>query len=157
RLVTAWAFICLPCQLMALDPAKSIYQYNCRNWTRQNGLPVNGISAIAQTRDGYLWLGTQKGLVVFDGVQFNLISLPNQHQFWNQTISSLTGSKDGGLWFGINGGSFGYYDGRENFSSIESNKWVTPQMNVQQVHEASDGSLWVGANSGAARFIKGKT
>jgi PAS domain S-box-containing protein len=142
---------------LALDPAKSIYQYNCRNWTRQNGLPVNGISAMTQTRDGYLWLGTQKGLVVFDGVQFNLISLPNQHQFWNQTISSLTTSKDGGLWFGINGGSFGYYDGRENFSSIESNKWVTPQMNVQQVHEASDGSLWVGAYSGAARFIKGRT
>jgi len=142
---------------MGLDPAKSVYQYNCRNWTRQNGLPVNGISAITQTPDGFLWLGTQKGLVVFDGVQFNLVGLPSQHWSFNQTISSLASSSKGGLWFGINGGSLGYYDGEDKFSSIESNRWVTPQMNVQQVRETSDGALWVGASTGAARFPGGTT
>ena len=58
--------------LFALDPAKSVYQYNCLNWTRRNGLPADLITGVTQTKDGYIWLGTQKGMVRFDGVDFKL-------------------------------------------------------------------------------------
>ena len=59
----------------ALDPARDLLQYNCQTWGRPNGLPVNGINAITQTKDGYLWLGTAIGLVRFDGTEFKLLDL----------------------------------------------------------------------------------
>ena len=59
----------------ALDPTRSIYQYNCQNWTRHNGLPANKINSITQTRDGYLWLGTPIGLVRFSGLEFKAVPI----------------------------------------------------------------------------------
>src|SRR3954468_2722095 len=57
---------------LALDPTKSVYQYSCRSWARQNGLSANGVNAVIQSKDGYLWLGTAMGLVRFDGIEFKL-------------------------------------------------------------------------------------
>jgi len=156
KLVQGWGLIVLiPCCLFGLDPAKSIYQYNCRNWNRQNGLPVNGINTIAQSQDGYLWLGTQRGLVRFSGVEFSQVNLPDSPQFRRQTIGSLAPSRNGGLWFGIYGGAFGFYDGHEHFSSMDKESWVDPLMNVGALREAKDGALWVGTGKGAARWIRG--
>src|ERR1035441_8303335 len=55
----AASFLCawLPARGFALDPARNVFQYNCRSWSRQNGLPANTVNAIAQTKDGYIWLG----------------------------------------------------------------------------------------------------
>ena len=50
-----------------IDPAIPPSQYGHDAWTSDSGLPQNSVTAIAQTRDGYLWLGTQEGLVRFDG------------------------------------------------------------------------------------------
>jgi PAS domain S-box-containing protein len=146
----------LPARLYALDPSRSVYQYNCRTWTRQAGLPVNAIRAIAQTKDGYLWLGTQMGLVRFDGINFESINLPNQPQFRSGTITSLASSSKGGLWFGIDGGSFGLYDGMA-FHSMERYNWVNPAMGVGVILEGSDGWSWVGAGGGAGRCFEGDT
>src|SRR5689334_3884905 len=46
---------CLTNRLFALDPEKSIYQFNCHNWTREDGLPSGKINSIAQTKDGFIW------------------------------------------------------------------------------------------------------
>ena len=56
----------------ALDPAKAITQYGHDVWQIEQGLPQNSVLAILQSRDGYLWLGTDEGLVRFDGVRFTL-------------------------------------------------------------------------------------
>jgi PAS domain S-box-containing protein len=143
-----------PCSLFALDPSKSIFQYNCQSWTRQYGLPANGINAIAQTRDGYLWLGTQKGLVRFDGTEFKSIPLPNQSQFRSQLISSLLGSRDGNLWFGIQMGSIGSFNG-SGFSTPTNYPWQDPVIDVLTVKELSDGSCWAGTSKGVVRWIPG--
>jgi len=52
----ALLFIGVSFQALALDPDRSIYQYNCRTWRQANGLPANAVTAIAQTKDGRLWL-----------------------------------------------------------------------------------------------------
>jgi len=56
--------------LWALDPNRTLTQYVHRIWTLQQGLPAGTIYDIWQTQDGFLWLGTQTGLVRFDGVRF---------------------------------------------------------------------------------------
>src|SRR5208283_4224582 len=106
-----------------LDPAKSVYQYNCQSWTRREDLPANSINAITQTKDGYLWFGTSKGLVRFDGFDFKVIEMPDHVQFRSRVISSIASSKAGGLWFGLNAGTLGYYDG-QNFFPATNVSWV---------------------------------
>ena len=55
--------------LLAVDPSLDISQYGHTAWTARNGFSVGAIFAMAQTPDGYLWLGSEFGLFRFDGVQ----------------------------------------------------------------------------------------
>ena len=150
-----FGMLLIPGQLLALDPSRSVYQYNCRTWTRQTGLPVNGIRAIAQTGDGYIWLGTQKGLVRFDGIEFKTTPM-DQRRLQQGTVACLANSAGGGLWFGIEFGEFGFWDGANSFS-MESLPWVSPQMRTAAICEARDGWLWVGAGGGVGRCQRGGT
>jgi ligand-binding sensor domain-containing protein/signal transduction histidine kinase len=160
KLIAVAGYICfllLPAHVFALNPSRSVGQYLCQNWARDDGLPVNGINAIAQTTDGFLWLGTQKGLVRFDGVEFKVLSLPSGRPFRNQVISSVSTSDDGGLWFGIRLGSFGYYHPDKGFSSFLEEAWVHPAMDVRSIRETSDGAVWVGSTDGVMRWARGPT
>ena len=56
----------------ALDPTKAITQYVRQTWQSGSGLPHNTVMAIAQTTDGYVWLGTEEGLARFDGDRFTV-------------------------------------------------------------------------------------
>jgi len=141
----------------ALDPARDILQYNCLTWSHQNGLPANGINAISQSKDGFLWLGTKQGLVRFDGVEFSALRLPDNPRFRSQAISSVCVSRDGGIWFGIQNGAFGHYSQKAGFTTLPDEPWLNPAMNVRTLLEASDGSLWVGSDLQTARFMGGRT
>lgn len=135
---------------VALDPTRTLHQYRATHWTRQNGLPVNSVNAIAQTHDGYLWLGTQQGLIRFDGIEFTPFSVPRTPSFVSQNISTLSASANGGLWFGLREGAAGFFDGTV-FSPLPA-RWVEPNMMVAKVTEVSDGSVWVAWNFGYARW-----
>jgi len=72
-----------------LDPRNPISQYLHDIWTIDQGLPQNGILAIAQGRDGYLWLGTEAGLVRFDGVSFTTFTTANTPALKDNYISAV--------------------------------------------------------------------
>jgi ligand-binding sensor domain-containing protein len=154
-LLSCWILL-TPRALLALDPAKTLFQYNCQTWTHQDGLPVNRINSITQSRDGRMWFATQKGLVAFDGIRFKLVTLPSRPEFPNQNISCLSSCKDGGFWFGVASGSFGFFDGRQCFP-FERQPWMETGMNVIAIRETGDRSIWVGSDKGAARLVKGST
>ena len=86
---------CLPVQ--GLEPHKYVTQYAHQVWTIQDGLPQNSIRAIAQTREGYLWLGTQVGLARFDGIRFQVFDRRNTPELVHDHILSLAATKDGDL------------------------------------------------------------
>ncbi|GAG41271.1 unnamed protein product [marine sediment metagenome] len=88
--ITAWA----------LDPKKAITQYVHDVWQIEDGLPQNTITAILQTRDGYIWLGTQEGLVRFDGVRFTVFDKRNTEDIKNSHILTLFEDHEGSLWIG---------------------------------------------------------
>src|SRR5580698_3776492 len=56
-----------------LDPTRTLTQYAHRIWQTQQGLPQGTIYSIFQTHDGYIWLGSQTGLIRFDGVRFETL------------------------------------------------------------------------------------
>src|SRR5215472_9625480 len=90
-----------PVPASALDPSRNIHQYNCRTWRRANGLPANAVTAIAQTKDGRLWLGTSQGLVYFDGISFRVFNLSDGSDAGSKVITSLAPRAEGGLRVGL--------------------------------------------------------
>ena len=88
----------------ALDPSRSLLQYSLQKWDAAQGLPQNSIQAMLQTRDGYLWLGTQEGLVRFDGVRFTVFDATNTPAMVRNDVRAILEARDGALWIGTYGG-----------------------------------------------------
>src|SRR5690348_2487732 len=90
--------------MLALDPLRLITQYGIRHWDSSSGLPQNSALAIAQDRDGYIWLGTEEGLARFDGSRFVVFTPTNLPQLHSRVIRSIAVSSDGDLWCATEGG-----------------------------------------------------
>ncbi len=88
----------------ALDPSKAITQYPRDAWTMEDGLPQSSVQAILQSRRGDLWLGTQGGLVRFDGARFEVFDRSNTPEIRSQFVHCLAEDSAGRLWAGTDGG-----------------------------------------------------
>lgn len=87
----------------ALDPDKRITQYGHTAWRVLDGYLASP-TAIAQTTDGYIWIGTRDGVLRFDGVKFTLWTPPEGQALPGAGISALLGASDGSLWIGTTNG-----------------------------------------------------
>src|SRR5580704_15232356 len=94
---------CCPCA-SALEPSLDINQYAHNAWTIRDGFFKGKITSIAQTPDGYLWLGTEFGLLRFDGVRSVPWQLPEGEQLPSNYVTSLLATPDGRLWIGTDAG-----------------------------------------------------
>src|SRR5262245_12339718 len=73
----------------ANDVSRTLSEFVCYSWQREEGLPDNSVQTILQTREGYLWLGTARGLVRFDGARFVLFDRANTPELRNDSVTSL--------------------------------------------------------------------
>ena len=78
-------------------------------WQTEDGLPQNAVSAVVQTRDGYLWVGTYNGLARFDGVRFAVFDSSNTPELRNCRVTALHEDPDGNLWIGHETGDLTRY------------------------------------------------
>src|ERR1700759_3810935 len=85
-------------RLAALDPRLSPTQYLHKSWAEEEGNALPEINALAQTTDGYLWLGTANGLYRFDGLRFVRWEAPAGEKFPDDLVRGLTASAAGGVW-----------------------------------------------------------
>ena len=83
----------------AADAVQALADMDHRAWTTRDGAPGD-IAAIAQTPDGFLWLGTSTGLYTFDGVRFTLFMSAASGEVIDQDISGLFTDNAGALWIG---------------------------------------------------------
>ena len=98
--LASFAFFLAAIPADALDPKTHITQYRHTAWRVQEGAFESAPNAIAQTADGYIWIGTGSGLVKYDGVRFVPWSPPAGKSAPITSIFSLRGSSDGTLWIG---------------------------------------------------------
>src|ERR1700679_2122581 len=84
----------------ALDPVMRISQYAHTAWHMQDGVFGGAPHAITETADGYIWIGTDAGLVKFDGVRFTPWKPPPDQRAAISAVYSLLGGRDGTLWIG---------------------------------------------------------
>ena len=94
----------MPTGVFSLDPQKAVNQYTLDTWADESNLPQNFIKTILQTSDGFLWIGTENGLVRFDGIKFKIFDKNNTPAFTNDYISCLYEDNQKNLWIGTFGG-----------------------------------------------------
>ena len=61
-------------QVFAFEPDSRLTQFLHKSWQTEQGLPQNAVFCLAQDQDGFLWFGTENGLVRFDGVRFEVFT-----------------------------------------------------------------------------------
>jgi ligand-binding sensor domain-containing protein/signal transduction histidine kinase len=90
--------VCIANTAHAIDPNRGLSQYIREQWGTARGFPGGPVYAITQTTDGYLWIGTEKGLARFDGLNFRLIQLPNSSPATAGPVLGLIADAQGNLW-----------------------------------------------------------
>ncbi len=147
--------VCCCPPLWALDPSKVPTQYLLETWQTSQGLPQETVQALAQTLDGYLWVGTQEGLARFDGARFTVFDGRNTPAFQRSSVVSLHAARDGSLWIGTNGGGLIHY-ARNRFTVYAEGSGLVGQ-HPWSILEGNDGSLWIGTEGGGiSRFLNGR-
>jgi signal transduction histidine kinase/CheY-like chemotaxis protein/ligand-binding sensor domain-containing protein len=136
----------------AFEPTKTLTQYVHENWQQEDGLPENDVSVIVQTRDGYIWLGTEEGLVRFDGIRFTVFDQSNTPELKSFYIRTLLEGRDGSLWIGTDaGGVYRLKDGK--FNGYPTQDGLSHDT-VLAFSESTDGSLWMGTSGHGLGCLK---
>ncbi len=133
---------------LALDPGKRVTQYRLDVWRTRDGLPQSSVESMLQTRDGFLWFGTQEGLARYDGVSFTVFDKRSSAAVRHNRILCLAEDREGAVWFGTEGGgltrlahgettAIGVAEGLPRF--------------VRALAVGGDGALWIGTDDGLFR------
>ncbi len=143
-----WFGVCFLCFLTSTAGWGT--EYLTRQWQTEQGLPQNTVTAILQTSDGYLWVGTQQGLARFDGVRFTVFNSASDPAFKSDRISALLADPEHGFWIGTAGG--GVIRCRAgHFQSWSVQDGLSSDM-VTSLAAGAKGTIWVGTAYGLNQF-----
>lgn len=156
RAIATWRCIVLAVcgwlLVVAVAPAmdsrdRTIAQFYHTAWTVREGAPGQ-ITALAQSRDGYLWLGTQTGLYRFDGARFERYRPREGGEFLASSVASLYAPPSGGLWVGFRYGVASFIDGDRatHYASASG----LPTATIYAIDGTPDGRIWAATFRGLA-------
>ena len=143
---------CLPCISVAGSVDGPLADYTVTTWSENDGLPAGRVRTIAQDPDGYLWLGTDSGLVRFDGVRFDAWSALGEPRLPVGAVTALLTARDRSLWIGVNGrmplgqvkdGKLTLYGERDGFTGGYTLSLLQDR----------DGTIWAGTVQGLFRRL----
>ena len=117
--------------LAALNPARPLAQYRIAMWNQQSGLLQDSILALAQTPDGFLWIGSEEGLVRFDGAEYFVPGEFQQKPFLRRTATCMSVDSAGELWMGSYAGVY-RRAGKGKFNYLHQKDGL-PQTNVSAI------------------------
>jgi len=133
----------------ALEPSSSLANYGRQTWVMENGLPQNTVQALLQTRNGFVWLGTEAGLVRFDGNGFAVFDRSSSPALPGNDVRCLVETPDGALWIGTGDGLARWKDG--SVTTFTTNDGLQAN-EIQALGKSSEGVLWVQTAQGTARL-----
>ncbi len=135
---TCWLF-CLCLAAFADEP--KLPNYFTRSLQTEDGLPDNAVTAVIQTRDGYLWLGTYGGLARFDGVRFVVFNSAGSPGLQSDRVTSLFEDAHGTLWIGHERGDLTRYRAGK-FESLEVHE-TGVRRKIPAISADPDGDIWM--------------
>lgn len=120
----------------ALNPSVDVNQYSHKSWLIREGFTKGSVITMAQTPDGYLWLGTEFGLLRFDGMRNIPWQPPADQPLPSTTIMSLLAARDGSLWIGTTKGLAKWKDGKLSHYPELNDKYIF------KIIEDHEGTVW---------------
>ena len=130
----------------ASQSTNSVSHYLVKLWQMEEGLPNNSIQALAQTPDGYLWVGSRKGLARFNGIEFKVFTSIDTPQLRSSDVTSLLVTRSGRMWVGTaKGGLASYQNGV--FTSIKLDS-AAELFLIKSLFEDARGTLWINTEQG---------
>ncbi len=123
-----------------------------RSWQKEQGLPQNSVRALAQTRDGYLWVGNDEGVARFDGARF--VSFGLHEGMGSGPVRVLFEDREGALWIGTDGSGLTRRQGGR-FTTFTKQDGL-PADSITALGEDQEGRVWVGTEGGLAWWQNGK-
>lgn len=146
------SLVAISAPAVALTPTQALDRYVHQAWTTDHGLPQNAVYATVVSRDGYVWLGTDEGLVRFDGLRFTTFDRTNTPALRDPFVFALHEARDGSLWAGTDrGGLVRYRAGR--FTTYGPPEGL-PAGRVQVITEDHEGTIWVGIRGGGLASVR---
>ena len=124
-----------------------------RSWGTEAGLPQNTVSAIVQTRDGYLWIGTRDGLARFDGVRFTTFGL--HEGLPSVEVLTLYEDRRGTLWIGTSGGGLSRW-AAGRIETVTFPQHLAASGTVTSLAEDAANRLWIGTRAGLTIWEHGR-
>ncbi|MFN0058860.1 MAG: two-component regulator propeller domain-containing protein [Planctomycetota bacterium] len=149
---TGWLVVASLCTSLApaAESTRSLSEYSLNSWTKKDGLPLNSISDIVQTRDGYLWLASERGLVRFDGARFTVFDSQSIPGLTSEVILGLYEDRESRLWIGTAAELLLYQYGR--FTRFGAEHGLPADCGVNTVFQDSKGVLWLSTFRGLYTF-----
>ena len=138
---------CLLAGLSANAAQRPLNELRLDVWTVDRGLPHNTVLSLAQTADGYLWIGTWEGLVRFDGAHFGQLPESTPLALREAGILALAAAADGSLWIGTHGG--GIYQHRQGRYRVVSKPGVDLREHVITLLVTRAGVVYAGTSNGS--------
>jgi ligand-binding sensor domain-containing protein len=118
--------------------------FDLKTWRTEDGLPSDGVNALAQTEDGYLWICTNAGLARFDGARFTVFDRRSTPELQSDQCGPLQVDAEGALWIATMGGGLTRYaDGR--FTRLRRRQGSTFEYVIAMMPDRK-GRLWLGTN-----------
>lgn len=128
-----------------LKPDVPFEEHVHRDFFVRDGLPSSWINDLAQTRDGFVWIATDNGLVRYDGLNFRTVNRATTPLLASNETRVLYESRDGSLWIGTTSGLARYRSGRPpTFEQVPG----FPRTTVFAIQEDRSGAMWVGTLHG---------
>ena len=138
---------CAAANGVALEPATQLANYGRQTWVVESGLPQNMVQALAQTKDGFVWIGTEAGLARFDGVSFAVFDKNSAPALPGSDVRCLLADQSGALWIGTSTGLV-RWDGGVVRSFTTHNG--LPANSIRALRAAGDEGVLVSTESGDA-------
>lgn len=134
---------------IALEPSTPTRRFSRQSWTMESGLPQNTVQSLLASRSGYLWLGTELGLVRFDGYGFLTLTPATRPAFTPSDIRGIYETPSGALWIAT-GEGLSILRGNQttNFTTAEG----IPEGTIHGVLENNAGS-WAWSDFGIAQLM----
>lgn len=147
-------FLFLPPDIFALDPHQELRLYAHEVWRTEEGLPQNTVNKVIQTRDGYLWIATEEGLVRFDGKRFTVFDKENTAAITSNSIRNLYEDRGGALWLTTARELIRRDKGV--LKAFSSEDGLPHDAQVSSFYEDGANVLWLASGKGLVRFREEK-
>ena len=143
-IVLPWLWVSVTA--FALDPVRPLSTFAHHAWRSEDGLLQDTATALLEAKDGFLWVGTEAGLVRFDGAAFEHYSRLSQPRFANNEIQCLAEGADGAIWIGTS--EPGLYRFRQGDFQLLGPAEGLPDQPIRRLLRDREGTLWAAPTEG---------